>query len=146
MNKDNDIICVECGTSFGVDDADDISYATGSIKCPFCGRYNYEECTANDGFTVESFDPDESCEDTDELYTENYFSDDLEYDGENKYETHKYKKIGVAKRKNSMPKMPTYEYRKAIDLYRQFHKDDEKYLNDEIDEFLKGVDIEEAEQ
>ena len=142
----DDIICVECGTCFTIDDADDISYSTGSVKCPECGRYNYEEQIAEHDFQIEDFEMDESMVDTDEIYTENYFSDDLEYDGENKYDKHKYKKIGVAKAKNTIPIPPTYEHRQKIHQYRTKKNPDDMQLKKEIDEFFNTLDITEAEQ
>jgi hypothetical protein len=57
---------------------------------------------------------DDGLEETDEIYTEGYLSDDLEYDGENRFEKKKQTRIGVAKQKRSMPRMPFYETRKTI--------------------------------
>lgn len=114
MQFDEEIVCVECGNVFYLDDADDVSYTTSSVRCPECGRYNFCDTVDMEGFEIEPFDPDDSLVDTDEIYTEDYLSDDLEYDGENKYSKSKQKRIGVAKRKNSMPVMPVFEYRKAV--------------------------------
>ena len=144
--NDDEVICVECGTCFSVDDADDISYSTGSIKCPECGRYNYQEQVAEYDFAMDEFDMDESLVDTDEIYTENYFSKDLEYDGENKYESHKYKKIGVAKSKNTIPIPPVYEYRQKINQYRNKEDNIDPKLKKDIDDFFETLDISEAEQ
>lgn len=111
--EDDMIICVECGTLFSVDDADNVSTSTSSVACPECGRHNYCDSIDMSGYHVDSiFDDD--LEETDEIYTENYLSDDLEYDGENRFEKKKQTRIGVAKQKRSMPRMPFYETRKTI--------------------------------
>ena len=43
MDFDKGIViqCVECATVFNVDDCDEISYSTSSVRCPHCSRWNY---------------------------------------------------------------------------------------------------------
>jgi DNA-directed RNA polymerase subunit RPC12/RpoP len=107
------IYCVECGHAFYAEDADNVSYATSSVACPECGRSNFCEDVEMDGFSVESIF-DDAVEDTDEIYIEGYMSKDLEYDGENKNEKQKQRRIGIAKQKRSIPRIPMFESRKAI--------------------------------
>lgn len=111
--EDDLIMCVECGTMFSVDDADNVSPSTSSVACPECGRHNYCDSIDMGGYHVDSVF-DDGLEETDEIYTEGYLSDDLEYDGENRFEKKKQTRIGVAKQKRSMPRMPFYETRKTI--------------------------------
>ena len=35
------VTCVECCQEFSVEDCDEISYATNSVRCPYCNRFNY---------------------------------------------------------------------------------------------------------
>jgi hypothetical protein len=43
FNKGIVVQCVECAEVFNVEDCDEISYATSSVRCPFCGRWNYAD-------------------------------------------------------------------------------------------------------
>lgn len=139
MEDDSLIYCVECGHTFYASDADNVSLATSSVSCPECGRSNYCESLDMDGFSVESVF-DDGIEETDEIYMEDYLSDDLEYDGENRFDVKKQKRIGVAKQKRSMPRMPMFETRKALAEMLVSEKDNmdastrrelEELLNDE---------------
>ena len=38
------IQCVECANTFSIEEAECISEATSSVKCPFCGRFNFADC------------------------------------------------------------------------------------------------------
>ena len=95
---DDMITCVECGRSFDVADSDYISESVNSACCPYCGRANYCELKEAHGLRVESMY--DTCE-TDEPYTEDYFSKDLLYDGSRRKQS-RYKHVGVAKQKSKM--------------------------------------------
>lgn len=114
MNDTHEIQCVECGEFFSVEDADVVSVSASAVRCPECGRCNYCDIIEDDGIRVESFDADGGLEETDEPYMEGYLSDDLVYDGKNRLDASKYKKIGVAKRKREVPSQPLLEYRKVL--------------------------------
>jgi DNA-directed RNA polymerase subunit RPC12/RpoP len=111
MSDTGFIQCVECGYSFDLDDAEIVSYATSAVRCPECGRCNFCSAIEQDGIHVQD---EEDIDETDEIFMEDYLSDDLEYDGANKLDYAKQKRIGVAKRTGKVPSQPVFEYRRII--------------------------------
>ena len=143
------IVCVECGTTFNPEEADYVSYSTASVQCPECGRLNFCKSVELEGFEVEDLEVDPDITDeTDEIYIEGYLSNDLVLDSANKNKKSQFKKIGVAKRKRVVPKMPMFEYRKAIARSLPLDINSSKYrTKTEEEEFMEDEFTEEdAEQ
>lgn len=143
------IICVQCGCSFTVEESDYISSSTASIQCPECGRLNFCSAVELDGLVIEDLEVDpDATDETDEIYIEGYLSNDLVLDSQNKDDQSEFKKIGVAKRKRVVPKMPMFQYRRAIakslplDINRGGYRtktEEEEFMEDDFT-------IEDAEQ
>lgn len=147
--KNQCIVCVQCGRSFTVEESDYISSSTASIQCPECGRLNFCSAVELDGLVIEDLEVDpDATDETDEIYIEGYLSNDLVLDSQNKDHQSEFKKIGVAKRKRVVPKMPMFQYRRAIakslplDINRGGYRtktEEEEFMEDDFT-------IEDAEQ